>query len=213
MNARTPGTRPAAANAANAAGCPHVLVDRMFSARPSRGGAPCRGFDMSQENVRQPVPEPAKSADKVPEKRAHHRVPCTGDGDLIVRVWRVPADDLVPKEPRPGTDAPTIPVDLSAGGLGFLLSATDHKRLRLDRGVPIAALVERKDARLIVHGEVRRAQPRADGMVRVGVNVELAEMSIERKRAIVKFEGVVATIRRIELETLARFGVPGAKQL
>jgi len=167
--------------------------------------------EQAQQTVQQPVRE--KVPENAPEKRAHHRIPCTGDGDLIIRVWRVPADDLVPRDPRPGTDAPTTPVDLSAGGMGFLISPTDYKRLHLDRGVPIAALIERKDARVIVHGEVRRAQVRADGMVRVGVNVELAEMSMERKRSLLKFEAVLATIRRIDLETLSRFAAGGANRL
>jgi hypothetical protein len=49
--------------------------------------------------------------------------------------------------------------------------------------------------------------------MRVGINVQLPEMSLERKRAIVKLEALVATIRRLELENLARFGVGGSKQL
>lgn len=43
-------------------------------------------------------------------------------------------------------------------------------------------------------------------LIRLGISVELSEMSLERKRAILKFESVVATIRRIDRELLARFG-------
>jgi hypothetical protein len=153
------------------------------------------------------------SQEPTQEKRAYHRIPCTGDGDLIIRVWRIPAGDLVPREPKPGADAVTTPVDISAGGLGLLIAAGDLQQLRLDRGVPIGALVVRKDTRIIVHGEIRRATTRADGLVRLGISVRLAEESLERRRALVKFEALVATIRRIELEQLARFGTSEAKPL
>ena len=105
---------------------------------------------------------------------------------------------------------PTTPVDISAGGLGLLVSADDLQRLRLARGVLIAALVERKDMRVLLHGDIRRVLKRADGLMRVGIGVQLADMSLERKRSITKLEALVATIRRIELEQVALYGVPEA---
>jgi len=153
------------------------------------------------------------SQEAVRERRAHHRIACTGDGELVIRIWRILPSDTVPKEPRPGAAAATTPVDISAGGLGLLMSADDVQRLRLARGVLIGALVERKDARAIVHGEIRRVLKRADGLMRLGISVQLPEMSLERKRAIAKLESLVATIRRIELEQLALYGVPEAKPL
>jgi hypothetical protein len=140
------------------------------------------------------------------DQRAHYRIPCAGDDDLVVRAWRIAADDVVPREPKPDAAAATTPVDISAGGLGLLVTPEEQRRGRLDRGAPIAALVQRKDARVVVHGQVRRATSRADGLIRLGISVELAEMSLERKRAALKFEAVAATIRRIDLELLARFG-------
>ena len=140
------------------------------------------------------------------EQREHYRIPCTGDGDLVVRVWPIPASDVVPKEPRAGAAATTTPVDICAGGLGLLITPEELRRLRLDRGSLIGALVERKDAKVILHGSIRRATTRADGLIRLGISVQLTEMSLERRRAVLKLEGLSATIRRIELELLARFG-------
>ena len=140
------------------------------------------------------------------EQRAHYRIACTGDGDLVVRVWRISADDLIPKEPRPGAAATTTPVDICAGGLGLLITPEEHRRLHLDRGVLIGALVTRKDVQVIVHGEIRRAVTRADGLIRLGVSVQLAETSLQRRRALLKFEALTATIHRTELELLSRFG-------
>lgn len=137
--------------------------------------------------------------------RAERRVAQLVAPPSPVRVWRIPADDDVPREPKAGAAA-TTPVDISAGGLGLLVTPEELRRARLDCGVLIAALVQRKEARVIVHGQIRRATSRADGLIRLGISVELSEMSLERKRAILKFESVVATIRRIDRELLARFG-------
>src|SRR5687767_9463839 len=147
------------------------------------------------------------------ERRAHHRIACTGDADLVIRIWRIFADDVVPKEPRPGAAAPTTPVDLSAGGMGLLISAEHLQRLRLARGVLVGAQIDRKDARVIVHGQIHRVSTRADGLMRLGIGVELAEMSLERKRSVAKLESLVAAIRRVELEHLALYGVVEAKPL
>ena len=148
------------------------------------------------------------------EQRAHYRIPCTADDDLIVRVWRIAPDDVVPREPKAGgatATAAATPVDISAGGLGLLISPEDQRRVRLDRGAFVAALVQRKEARVVVHGHVRRASTRADGLTRLGICVELGEMSLDRKRALLRFEAVVATIRRIDLELLARFGTSATR--
>src|SRR5688500_561222 len=149
----------------------------------------------------------------LPERRAHHRIPCTGDGDLVIRIWRILPEDVVPKEPKPGAAVPTTPVDISAGGIGLLISADELQRRRLARGVLIGALIERKDARVIFDGEIRCVSQRADGLMRVGISVHLPEMSLERTRSILRLEALVAMIRRIELEQLARFGVGAAKPL
>ena len=154
-----------------------------------------------------------ESQEHIPERRAHHRVPCTADGALIIRAWRLQAGEINPQEPRPGTTANATPVDLSAGGAGLLIADADVKRLRLARGVLIGMLIERKPARLLLHGEIRRITTRADGFVHLGVSVELPEMSMERRRSVVKLEALVATIRRLELEHLAQFGVAGSRQL
>lgn len=148
--------------------------------------------------------------EKAPEQRAHYRIPCTGDDDLIIRVWRISADEVVPREPKAGAAAATTPVDISAGGLGLLITPEEQRRVRLDRGALVAALVQRKEARVVVHGQIRRASARADGLTRLGLSVELAEMPFERKRALLKFEAVAATIRRVDLELLARFGTSSA---
>ena len=133
------------------------------------------------------APAPATPQEHVPERRAHHRVPCTADGALVIRVWRLNAGEINPQEPRAGTTAATTtPVDL---------------------------LIERKESHLLLRGEIRRITTRADGFVHLGICVELPEMSLERRRSVVKLEALVATIRRIELEHLAQFGVAGAKQL
>src|SRR5688572_18474626 len=117
-----------------------------------------------------------------------------------------------PRDPRPG-DVPgtTTPVDISAGGMGLLITPQEHKRLHLDRGSLIAAWIERKDVSVIVHAEIRRVVTRADGLIRLGVSVELRETSLQRRRAVVKFESLSATIHRIELEVLSRFGRPPAR--
>jgi hypothetical protein len=160
------------------------------------------------------APAPATPQEHVPERRAHHRVPCTADGALVIRVWRLNAGEINPQEPRAGTTAATTtPVDLSAGGAGLLVADADVKRLRLARGVLVGLLIERKESHLLLHGEIRRITTRADGFVHLGICVELPEMSLERRRSVVKLEALVATIRRIELEHLAQFGVAGAKQL
>ena len=159
------------------------------------------------------APESAASHEHLPERRQHHRVPCTADGALIIRAWRLGAAETNPQEPRPGTTVPVTPVDLSAGGAGLLVAEADVKRLRLARGVLIGMLIERKPLRVLLHGEVRRITTRADGLVHLGVCVELPEMSIERRRSVVKLESLVATIRRLELEHLAQFGVAGSKLL
>ena len=146
------------------------------------------------------------------EQRAHYRIPCAGDDELIVRLWRIAPTDVIPKEPKPNADtAAATPVDISAGGLGVLIRPEDQRRLRLDRGAMVAALVQRKDARVVVHGHICRATARADGLIRLGIGVELTEMSLERRRALLKFETVVATIRRIDLELLARFGTSAGR--
>jgi hypothetical protein len=155
---------------------------------------------MSQE---QPQAQPQ-------ERRAHYRMACGGDGDLVIRIWPIAADDLVPKEPKPGAAATTTPVDISAGGMGLLITPQEYKRLHLDRGTLIGAWVQRKDVSVIVHGEIRRTVTRADGLIRLGVSVELRETSLQRRRAILKFEALSATIHRIELEVLSRFGRPAA---
>ena len=146
------------------------------------------------------------------DQRAHHRVPCTGDGDLVVRLWRISADDNVPKVPRLESTGLAIPVDLSAGGAGLLITPSEQRRLRVDKGVFVGLLIERKEARVVLHGEIRRVMSRADGLMRLGVTVQLPEVSMERKRGLVQLETLVATIRRIELETLARFS-GGTRQL
>ncbi len=152
------------------------------------------------------------SEDRPADQRAHHRVSCTGDGDLVVRLWRINAGDTVPKETRPEATGLATPVDLSAGGAGLLITAAEQRRLRVDKGVLVGLLIERKEARVVLHGEIRRVAARADGLIRLGITVELPEVSLERKRAVLKLEALVATIRRVELETLARFG-GGTKQL
>jgi hypothetical protein len=135
---------------------------------------------------------------------------CVGDGELVIRIWRIDADDLVPKEPKPGATAATTPVDISAGGMGLLITPQEQTRLHLHRGVLIGASVQRKDVSFIVHGEIRRAVTRADGLIRLGVSVDLPETSLQRKRAVLKFEALSATIHRMELEMLSRFGRPPA---
>ena len=146
------------------------------------------------------------------DQRAHHRVPCTGDGELVVRLWRIDADDTVPKVPRLESTGLAIPVDLSAGGAGLLITTVEQRRLRVDKGVFVGLLVERRGARVVLHGEIRRVMTRADGLIRLGITVQLPDVSIERKRGLLQLEALVATIRRIELETLARFG-GGTKSL
>ena len=130
---------------------------------------------------------------------------------MVVRIWRIAADDLIPKEPKTGTDAAATPVDISAGGLGLLITPDAQKRLHLHSGELVGVLVERKELSVIVHGEVRRAATRADGLIRLGVSVQLRETSLQRRRAILKFEALSATIYRMELELLSRFGRPAAE--
>ena len=144
------------------------------------------------------------------DRRAHYRTPCAGDGELVVRVWRIPADDLIPREPKPGAAVTTTPVDISAGGLGLLITPEAEKQLRPHRGVMVGVLLEHKDVSVIVHGEIRRTAPRADGLIRLGVNVQLQQTSLQRRRALLKFEALSATVQRMELEMLSRFGRPAA---
>ncbi len=123
------------------------------------------------------------SEDRPADQRVHHRVACTGDGDLVVRLWRITAGDTVPKETRPEATGLATHVDLSAGGAGLLITAAQQRRLRVDKGVLIGLLIERKEARVVLHGEIRRVAKRADGLIRLGITVELPEMSLDRKRA------------------------------
>jgi hypothetical protein len=145
-----------------------------------------------------------------PDRRAHYRIPSAGDGELVIRLWRIAADDLIPREPKPGAAVTAIPVDISAGGLGLLITPEVEKHLHPHQGVLVGVLVERKELSVIVHGEIRRAAPRADGLIRLGVNVQLQETSLQRRRALLKFESLSATIHRMELEMLSRFGYPAA---
>ena|SRR5688572_11226601 len=144
------------------------------------------------------------------DRRAHYRTPSAGDGELVVRVWRIAADDLIPKEPKAGAAVVATPVDISAGGLGLLITPEAERRLHPRRGVLVGVQIERKEVSVIVHGEIRRATPRADGLIRLGVSVQLQETSLQRRRAILKFEALAATIHRMELEMLSRFGRPAA---
>lgn len=135
---------------------------------------------------------------RMTQRRSGYRAKVSLDADITTTAWVVDEQavmDLVP--PTPGMVADLR--DLSVNGLGLILRAVKGKSPRIEMGKRVRVELFWQDHRVIAATRVRQEPRRLpDGSVRVGLNLEGLDRTIEGRRTLSQIAQLVAELQRTE---------------
>ncbi len=135
---------------------------------------------------------------RMTQRRAGYRAKVSLDAEIKALAWAIDEEtqiEFVPSAPGIVADLR----DLSVNGLGLILRAIKGKSPRVTMGQRMRVELQWREHRVIVATRVRQEPRRLpDGSVRIGLNVEGLDRTIEGRRTLTQITQLVAELQRTE---------------
>jgi c-di-GMP-binding flagellar brake protein YcgR len=136
---------------------------------------------------------------KAIQRRSDYRVQVPIDGDVAVKVWRIPEHHFLADKPQASTQLGATLRDLSVGGMGIVVEMkADEPKLTPDQRLRVT-IHYADGGQLLLEGRVKHIKSLPSGKFRVGCQFKKMQGDLEGRQAVATITHVVGTLQREEI--------------
>jgi len=131
------------------------------------------------------------------QRRSNYRVPVPKDGDLLVKIWRIPEHVYLKDRPMAAQQLMCEVLDISSGGLGIRLLANGTDPIRASQDERLRVQLDYQREQVVVEARLRLPiDPKGKTRCRAGVAFKKLESDMEGRRSLAILTRIVGDLQR-----------------
>ncbi len=148
------------------------------------------------------------TAIKAIQRRSNYRVRVGGEAELSARVWRIAPKAILRDRPLSTAEIPAQLLDLSAGGMGVMLTGAREEPLRIDHADRLRVEISQGDRKLLLEASLKHplVVPRNTTTLRAGLAFIALENDLVGRQNLAILTKIVGVLQRAEVRR-ARLGL------
>jgi c-di-GMP-binding flagellar brake protein YcgR len=136
---------------------------------------------------------------KAIQRRSDYRVQVPIDGDVAVKVWRIPEHHFLADKPPASAQITATLRDMSVGGMGIVVEMkAEDPKLTPDQRLRVT-LHYADNNQLLLEGRVKHIKSLPSGKFRVGCQFKKMQQDLEGRQAIATITHIVGQLQRDEI--------------
>jgi c-di-GMP-binding flagellar brake protein YcgR len=138
---------------------------------------------------------------KAVQRRNNYRVSVPGDGELRVRIWRIPENVRVKDKPNHTAELAVALRDISIGGVGVTLMPKDDQPPKVLPGERLRiALKNGDEEELLIEGRMRSGRPAGPTEpIQTGVQFQGLQDGMEGRRTLSELTRIIGVLQLAEV--------------